>query len=155
MMLPLGCSHGWRRIGRASMSCSRSAATQHIDRVLRRVRCILTRADRGSGTMAGVALIIVVGVLLAATASAGNLLLCQTRAQSAADLAAISAAVAVRNGTADSCAVARSIAVANGASLDSCVTDVEDVQVSVSVSTQVPFAPYVSRSARAGPVSCG
>lgn len=127
----------------------------HVSLAVRRVGRSLTRADRGSGTMAGVALIIVVGVLLAATASAGNLLLCQTHAQSAADLAAISAAMAVRNGTADSCAVARSIAVANGASLDSCVTDAEDVQVSVSVSTQVPFAPYVSRSARAGPVSCG
>lgn len=110
--------------------------------------------DVGSGTMAGVALILLSGVLLAAVASAGNLLLCQTRARSVADLAAVSAASAMRNGIDDPCVVADVVVLANDGRSVSCLVENEDVQVDVSVPTKVPFVPWVSISSRAGPVSC-
>lgn len=131
-------------------------------RLLRRLFGISTRGlqplipgDDGSGTMAGVALILLVGVLLGAVASAGNLLICQANARSAADLAALSAAVLLRNGSDDPCAVALAVASANAVRLDKCDVDIEDVQVTVVAPTQVPFASYVSRTSRAGPVVCG
>nr|WP_274619249.1 Rv3654c family TadE-like protein [Bifidobacterium amazonense] len=125
-------------------------------------------ADRGSGTVAGVMLIMLVAVMLSVVAAAGNLLVCQTRARAAADLAALSAAAALRDGADDPCGVASAVASAfarefNGsgtgsgdaaARLDSCAVDDEDVQTTVSVATQVPFAPHVARSSRAGPVAC-
>ncbi|WP_238548494.1 Rv3654c family TadE-like protein [Bifidobacterium biavatii] len=128
----------------------------------------LRGADVGSGTVAGVMLILLVAVMLSVVAAAGNLLVCQARARSAADLAALSAAVALRDGADDSCGVA-SVVVSSFARefagsglgsdgvasrLDACAIDGEDVQVTVAVATQVPFAPHVERSSRAGPVAC-
>ncbi|WP_338024646.1 Rv3654c family TadE-like protein [Bifidobacterium aerophilum] len=112
-------------------------------------------ADRGSGTVAGVMLILLVGVLLGAVASAGNLLICQGRARASADLAVVSAASALRAGNADPCAVAGSVAQANDARIDACMVDGDDVQATLSVPTRVPFMPWMSRASRAGPVACG
>ncbi|WP_236036904.1 Rv3654c family TadE-like protein [Bifidobacterium simiiventris] len=115
----------------------------------------MNRADCGSGTMAGVALIMLVGVLLGVVALAGNLLICQTRARTVADLAAISAALTLYDGGDDACATAQAVAAANDAGLDSCAVDGEDVQIALAVATQVPFAPSVTYRSRAGPVECG
>lgn len=117
-------------------------------------RGFLARSDSGSGTIAGVALIAVVGVMLAAVASAGNLLVNQTKARAAADLAAVSAAMALRKGSEDPCSTASAVALGNDAELRSCTIDGEDVTVRVARDTLVPFAPEVSRSARAGPTPC-
>ncbi|MBW3093033.1 flp pilus-assembly TadE/G-like family protein [Bifidobacterium sp. 82T10] len=127
----------------------------------------LRGADAGSGTVAGVMLILLVAVMLSVVAAAGNLLVCQTRARSAADLAALSAAVALRDGVDDPCGVASTVVFSfarefagsglgsgDAMRLDDCVIDGEDMQVIVAVATQVPFAPHVERSSRAGPVEC-
>ena len=112
------------------------------------------RDDEGSGTVLGVALVMLVGVLLMAISVAGGLFISQTRARAAADLAAVSAATALLEGR-SACDVASSVAAANGAGLEACTVQDEDVLVRVSVSTRIPLAPQVVRSAQAGPVPCG
>lgn len=112
--------------------------------------------DGGSGTMAGVMLIMVAALMLTVAAAAGNLLVCQTHARSIADLAAIQAAVAWhRGGTDDPCALAVEVAASNGGSIVRCAVDGDDVELGVAVSTMVPLAPQVERESRAGPVECG
>lgn len=121
----------------------------------RMLKCRMRECDEGSGTMAGVMLIMLVGVLLTAAASAGHLLVCQTRARSASDLAALSAAQSYWEGLAvNPCDVAGRVAARNAARLERCTVDADDVSVTMSVSTKVPVASRVSRSSRAGPVEC-
>lgn len=112
-------------------------------------------ADIGSGTMAGMMLVMVAAVALAIIAAAGNLLICRSQARAVADLSAIAAAVALRDGSGDPCALAERSAQLNGAALASCSIDGEDVRLAVSVRTRVPFAPNISVRSRAGPVECG
>ena len=56
------------------------------------------RYEEGSGTMAGAMLVMVVGIALAVAASVGNLMICQNRARSLADLIAFDAAYALWQG---------------------------------------------------------
>ena len=49
------------------------------------------RYEEGSGTMAGAMLVMAVGIALAVAASVGNLMICQNRARSLADLIAVQA----------------------------------------------------------------
>ena len=115
------------------------------------------RADEGSGTIAGVALIMLVAALMSSVAVAGRLLTVRAAARSAADLAALSAAVALRDGAADPCTVAGTVASAHAGNLASCTVGGDlggDVTVSVAIDTQVPFMPHIAVDARAGPVPC-
>ena len=113
--------------------------------------------ERGSGTMLMVG---VLGILLAlgtaATWAAGYVAAAH-KARAAADLAALSAAVAIEAG-ADGCAVARRVATDNGTTLSVCdrVGDQVDFVVSVEVvrpvRTGVPGLPAeVTAAAHAGP----
>ena len=97
------------------------------------------RYEEGSGTMAGAMLVMVVGIALAVAASVGNLMICQNRARSLADLIAFDAA---------------NMAEAYGVVLGSCSVRDEDVLVTIKVETMVLVASSVERMARAGPVSC-
>lgn len=113
--------------------------------------------DEGSGTMAGVALIVLVAVLLSSVATAGRLLVLRSSARGVADLSALAAAVALDRGDASPCAVASASAVANAARLVSCELVGEgdgDVTVRVGVATRVPFMPEITVDSRAGPVPC-
>jgi secretion/DNA translocation related TadE-like protein len=113
------------------------------------------RFEEGSGTMAGAMLVMAIGVALAVTACVGNLMICQNRARSLADLIAFDAAFALwQANDVDPCVLAREMASSNDANLTSCVVEQEDVWVTVAVSTMVPVAPHVERTARAGPVEC-
>jgi secretion/DNA translocation related TadE-like protein len=113
--------------------------------------------ERGSGTMLMVG---VLGVLLALGTTAiwaAGYLAAAHRARAAADLAALSAAVAVEAG-ADGCAVARRVAADNRTRLSVCnrVGDQVDFVVSVEVArpvrTGVPGLPAeVTAVAHAGP----
>jgi secretion/DNA translocation related TadE-like protein len=113
--------------------------------------------ERGSGTMLMVG---VLGVLLAlgsATIWAAGYLAAAHRARAAADLAALSAAVAIGTG-ADGCAVARRLAADNGTRLSACdrvgdqIDFVVSVQVVRPVRTGVPGLPAeVTAAAHAGP----
>lgn len=111
--------------------------------------------EEGSGTMAGAILVMVVGVMLAVVACAGNLLVCQSRARSLADLIALQSANAFwQNDTTDPCAFAGGLAHINDVRLSSCEVSGDDVRLTVGVPTAVPIAPYVERTALAGPVEC-
>ncbi|PJM78422.1 Rv3654c family TadE-like protein [Bifidobacterium scaligerum] len=113
-----------------------------------------SRLEEGSGTMAGAMLVMVVAVALAVTACAGNLLICQRKARSMADLIAFQSAYALWQAESDPCALAQDQADANNVRLTACSLNDEDVVVTVAVSTMVPFVPQVEQSSRAGPVSC-
>ncbi|WEV75095.1 Rv3654c family TadE-like protein [Bifidobacterium sp. ESL0800] len=99
-------------------------------------------------------LIAVTAILLSAIALGGNLLVCVSQARSAADQAAIAGAASARDGDFDPCLKARLASTLNKSSLITCKVNEEDVTVKVGVKTAVPFAPLVSRMARAGPVEC-
>ncbi|WP_233428220.1 Rv3654c family TadE-like protein [Bifidobacterium myosotis] len=115
----------------------------------------LDSLEEGSGTMAGVIVVLMAGVALAVVASVSNLLICQQQARALADLTAFSAAYAAWHGNAaDPCALALDTAMANDAMLADCVTEEDDVWVAVAVATKVPIAPSVEYRARAGPVDC-
>lgn len=115
----------------------------------------MSRLEEGSGTMAGVMLVMLVGVALSATACIGNLVVCQNRARSLADLIAFGAAYAAWHGWADDpCAFAGQLAVSNSVALPDCMVQSDDVQVTVAVDTAVPLTPRVQRTALAGPAEC-
>ncbi|WP_081738522.1 Rv3654c family TadE-like protein [Bifidobacterium moukalabense] len=115
---------------------------------------LFAKSDEGSGTVSGIALITVAAVMLGVVAAAGNLLICLHRAQYVADLAAVAAATALREGSATPCEAASRTTHGNDGELQSCAILGEDVQVTVGVGTKVPFASQVSKSSRAGPVAC-
>lgn len=116
---------------------------------------VATAKDEGSGTMAGVALIALVAILALVAASAGQLLIKQRQARTAADLSALSAAVQMRAFDNSPCDVAREIGKANGASVVHCFIEDEDSIVETAVPVSLPFIDEVRRTSRAGPVQCG
>ena len=90
----------------------------------------LMQSDEGSGTMACVMLIALAAALIATVASVGGALLCRSRARSAADATALSAASAYWSGGAsDPCAVGRRAAAENDAQLESCAVEGDDIVV--------------------------
>lgn len=100
--------------------------------------------DRGYATVAGVGFISAL-ICLAGVLGAGAQLLCDAaRAQVAADMAAISGALAHVEGR-DACAEAATLAQANQGRLTQCALDAGDVEVTVEVGRQ-------SRRSKAGPV---
>ena len=94
------------------------------------------------------------GVLSGIVGILCNLLLCVHRAQNTADLASVAAAQSLRDGAADPCAAASRTTSGNGTRLESCAIEGEDAVVAVQAATQVPFAPWVVRQSRAGPIAC-
>lgn len=128
---------------------------KHIVARLNDARRWLGGADEGSGTMSGVALIAIASIMLGAVAMVANLLFCTHRAQNTADMAAVAAATSLRDGAADPCLVASRTVAANETMLRSCAVEGEDALVTVRAATQLPFAPWVERQSRAGPIACG
>jgi secretion/DNA translocation related TadE-like protein len=118
---------------------------------------VVSPDERGSGTML---MIGVLGVLLAlgtAAMWAAGYLAAAHKARAAADLAALSAAVAIEAG-ADGCATARRVAVDNGTTLSGCdrfgdqVDFVISIEVARSVRRGVAGLPaQVTAVAHAGP----
>jgi secretion/DNA translocation related TadE-like protein len=99
------------------------------------------------------------GLLLAATAVAAGgirVAVASHRAGAAADLAALAAAHAVREGS-DGCAAAVRVARANSGRVAACVLDGLEAQVTVEVRTRpmVGLVWSVPASARAGPLGAG
>ena len=90
--------------------------------------------------MACVMLIALAAALIATVASVGGALLCRSRARSAADATALSAASAYWSGGAsDPCAVGRRAAAENDAQLESCAVEGDDIVVTVSVPLRLSF----------------
>lgn len=116
----------------------------------------LQRSDRGSMTIVGAALILLAAVLLCAIAAIGHLLLCRSRARTAAEGAAIAVATAWDEGRADPCSAAADALEPYGdVALTACdVAASGDATVTVSARTGIPFVPEVLGKSRAGPQNC-
>lgn len=120
------------------------------------------RSDRGAGTLVAIAVLAVVGLIAIAAAGLGGASVARTRAQGAADLAALAAAYAARDQVAlewtrdvqeRPCAVAKEVARANGAGLARCnVGPAGDVRLQTSVRTRWGNTQAQSR---AGPSFAG
>jgi secretion/DNA translocation related TadE-like protein len=96
-------------------------------------------------------------VLLAITIGGvyvGSAVIARHRAQAAADLAAVAAAVRLGDGTGTACSQASMLARAMGTAVTQCV--VEDLDVVITVETPVPLGRIgvgpARATARAGPV---
>lgn len=89
-------------------------------------------SERGSMTIFAVLALTVLMFTAAAVAMVNGLVAGHRRAQSAADLVALSAAVSARRSE-DPCVVAQVIAAASGARLESCHADGRTVTVIVTV----------------------
>ena len=107
------------------------------------------RRDRGTATVWLLATGLAVVLVGAAFALVGSAVLARHRAENAADLGALAAAVRLFDGT-DPCAAAASIVAANRARLVGCRLDGTDVVVTAAVATPFGLAQGV---ARAGTVS--
>ncbi|RBP97245.1 pilus assembly protein TadE [Bifidobacterium aemilianum] len=111
--------------------------------------------DRGSGTMAGVMLILLAALLMLTLAAGGDLLVRKARVRALADLSAIVAASALREGDEGACSLAHASARANQAQVAACAIEDEDVTVTINLRTSFPLLPQLSYQSRAGPVDCG
>lgn len=102
--------------------------------------------ERGSATVLGVAIVLVLVSMLMLLSSAGAWLLAHARASSVADVAALAAA---RQG---SCEAARVATALNRARLQECSWQGTDVMVVVAMQVTAPALPHaeVQAAARAG-----
>jgi secretion/DNA translocation related TadE-like protein len=99
-------------------------------------------------------------VLLAITIGGvyvGSAVIARHRAQAAADLAAVAAAVYLDDGTRAACSRASALALTMNAAVTRC--EVQDLDVLVSVETRVPLGRFAvgpaRATARAGPADAG
>ena len=113
--------------------------------------------DRGSVTVWVAGFIAVLWLAVTATMAYGGAVIGRHRAETAADLTVLAAAMHVLDGESDACAVAADLAGRNGGVLRSCRTVGADVEVEVARSVHVAgvgMRTAVAR-ARAGPVDGG
>ncbi|MFC7623248.1 Rv3654c family TadE-like protein [Microlunatus sp. GCM10028923] len=122
-------------------------------------RWLPPRDERGSGTMLMVGVMIVITVLAFVGTCVAGYAVAVHQARAAADLAALSGAVARTDGG-DGCATATSIARANRTTMTTCdvVGDQLDFVITIQVRRDVPplwpgLPESVSAKAHAGPVS--
>ena len=110
------------------------------------------RSERGSASLFAVSCLTVLLLLGAALGVVAAMVRAHRVAQSAADLAALSAATAAGGGR-DPCAAGAATAAANDARLDSCVVDGRTVTVRVTVGGPhwLGQTSDLSAEARAGP----
>ena len=100
---------------------------------------------------------LIAGLLVLALAGVGlgGAVVARHRAQSAADLAALSAALRLPAGAGAACREAGAVAAAMNATLHDCRVERLDVAVTVTVSTGGGIGRRAQASARAGPVTAG
>jgi secretion/DNA translocation related TadE-like protein len=109
------------------------------------------REERGSASVWVLAIGLVAIMVAQALAVIGSATVARHRAQAAADLAALAAALRVLEGESVACARAAEVSARNGASLVACRLDGFDVVVTVEVAGPAVWGA-AQRSARAGPV---
>ena len=109
--------------------------------------------DRGGATVSVLAVGLLCVLVAGCFAAAGAAIVARHRAQSAADLAALAAAVHVADGPDPACGHARRIASANAARLVSCRVEGSDVIVTTEVTPAgvAALAGVARGQARAGP----
>ncbi|MCL6422418.1 hypothetical protein Bequi_03300 [Brachybacterium sp. JHP9] len=111
------------------------------------------RSETGSGAAGLLAWTGTLSALLAVLVLAGQALLAQAAADTAADLSALAGADALAAATADPCAIAAEAARRNAAELRGCTVQGADVLVQVRVPAGA--LPPVQAQARAGPPPAG
>ena len=111
------------------------------------------RRDRGSATIWLLGLVALIGLATTAGVVHGSAVVARHRAETAADLAALAAAVRVSLGESDACGAASTIAHRNGAELTGCVVSGADVEIAVArpVSLGRLGLRTAAARARAGP----
>jgi len=117
----------------------------------------LVHAERGSASLFAVAMMAVLLAITVGGVYVGSAVIARHRAQAAADLAAVAAAVHLADGTPAACSRAAAVALAMNMSVTRCV--VEDLDVVVTVEKSVPVGRIAvgpaRATARAGPVGSG
>lgn len=111
-----------------------------------------SQGDGGSATIWTLAVGLVFVVAAMALALIASATVARHRAQAAADLAALAAALRALDGPIDACARAAQISASNGASLVACRLDGFDAIVTVEVAVGGAGWGAAQASARAGPV---
>lgn len=113
--------------------------------------------ERGSATVVGAGLIMVVLALFAAGVQLGSAVITRHRAEAAADLAALAAAAWAVSGPEVACLTAERVARRMAARLASCELDGWDavVRVTARPSGLVERLGVANATARAGPVAAG
>lgn len=106
--------------------------------------------DTGSASLAAVGMVLLLLAATAGVAVLGSVVIARHRAQSAADLAALSAAAALPSGHRIACGRAISVATAMRATVTDCAVDGLDTVVTVAIDAGVP-GWRASARARAGP----
>ncbi|HVQ52021.1 MAG TPA: Rv3654c family TadE-like protein [Mycobacterium sp.] len=113
----------------------------------------LVHAERGSASLVAVAMMMVLLTITIGGVYVGSAVIARHRAQAAADLAAIAAAMHLAAGTGAACSQAAALASAMSAAVIRC--EVEDLDVVITVETRVSLGRIgggVARAtARAGP----
>jgi len=111
-------------------------------------------AERGSATVASVAMMAALLAVTVACVYLGSAVIARHRAQAAADLAALAAAQRLADGTAVACSQASAVAAAMAATVADCAVDGLDVVVAVDVPAALGrLGMGTARAvARAGPV---
>lgn len=112
------------------------------------------RRDRGSMTVWAAAVLALIVLSAGVALAYGSAVVGRHRAETAADLAALAAAVRVTDGETGACGTAATVAARNGGLLRGCRVAGEDVEVSVSRSVRLAGfgVRTVTVRARAGPV---
>lgn len=108
------------------------------------------RTEEGAGVVLAIGVVLLLVALAVTSAGAVALIAAHRQAQSAADLAALAGAGAVRSGR-EGCAEAERIAAANGADLTRCASASGVIEVVVDVEVGLVGAWTLSGRARAGP----
>jgi secretion/DNA translocation related TadE-like protein len=114
----------------------------------------LVGPEQGAASLVAVAMMAVLLAITIGGVYVGSAVIARHRAQAAADLAALSAAVHVGDGTSSACGQAAALASAMRTAMHQCV--VEDLDVLVTVEARLPLerigAGPARAAARAGPV---
>ncbi|AQT81998.1 hypothetical protein B1R94_26175 [Mycolicibacterium litorale] len=108
--------------------------------------------DRGAATVLAAVLIVVLVAVTLGGVHLGSAVVARHRAQAAADLAALAAAIWLPGGSAAACREAAGVSRAVGATLSACTVEDLDVVVTIDVVTGGLTGGRAQAKARAGPV---
>ncbi|MCA2229806.1 Rv3654c family TadE-like protein [Nonomuraea aurantiaca] len=122
-----------------------------------RATTLVTRADRGSATLWGVALMGLLMAVATALATVGSVRVARHHVHDAADLSALAAARLAILDPRAACDRAKTVAAKNGAHLLECTLtgEIADVRTSLTITLPVLGTRTLTGRARAGPSGSG
>lgn len=108
--------------------------------------------DRGAATVLAAVLIAALVAITLGGVQIGSAVVARHRAQAAADLAALAAAIFLPGGPAAACREAEGVSRAVGAALSACIVEDLDIVITIDVATGGLTGGHAQAKARAGPV---